>query len=145
MSQQPPIYSHTPPEGMPLPGNGSQAGPADSADRSMAVLAHLSTIASMILSAGWLSFAGPLVVWLMYKDRSHFVRRAAAGAFNFNVGMCLLSIIGWVLIFTFIGAVAGIPVLLVSFVMQLWCHIRAAIKASDGQVYRYPMQLRILS
>ncbi len=39
--------------------------------------AHASCFA-MALSAGWLSFVGPLVMWLIYKDRSPFVRQAAA-------------------------------------------------------------------
>ena len=59
----------------------------NSEERSMALIAHLSTIAALIISAGWLSFVGPLVVWFLYKDKSQFARQSAAGAFNFNLGM----------------------------------------------------------
>ena len=31
-------------------------------DRSMALIAHLSTLVATIISVGWLSFVGPLVV-----------------------------------------------------------------------------------
>lgn len=146
-------YPPPPPTGGPVystPPTYSQAGydpkglPVKRDDASMAVLAHLSTIVSMLISVGWLSFVGPLLVWFLYKDRSGFVRRCAAGAFNFNVSMWIVNVLGWIFTFTFIGAVIGIPMIVFSFVMQLWCHIRAAIKANDGIVYTYPLQLRIL-
>ena len=152
-AHDPHSYPPPPPAGGPVfdtpptysPQGYDPAGlPVKRDDTSIAVLAHLSTIVSMIISVGWLSFVGPLVVWFLYKDRSGFVRRCAAGAFNFNVSMWIVNVIGWILTFTVIGAVIGIPMLVFSFVMQLWCHIRAAIKASNGEVYGYPMQLRIL-
>lgn len=136
-SSQPPTYSNQ--------GWDPNGAPVQREDTSMAVLAHLSTIVSMIISVGWLSFVGPLVVWFLYKDRSGFVRRCAAGAFNFNVSMWIVNVIGWILTITVVGAIVGIPMLIFSFVMQLWCHIRAAIKARDGVVYTYPMQMRILT
>lgn len=111
----------------------------------MALVAHLSTLIAMVLSAGWLSFVGPLVVWLLYKDKSAFVRSSAAGAFNFNLGMWLMAIIGWICIFTFIGIIVGVPLLIFSAIAQVVCHIIGAVKANRGELYRYPFQLRILS
>lgn len=114
-------------------------------ERSMALIAHLSTLVAMVVSAGWLSFVGPLVVWLLYKDKSVFVRESAAGAFNFNVGMWVMSIVGWILIITVIGLPIGLILLAISFIAQIVCHILGAMKASKGELYRYPFQLRILS
>lgn len=116
-----------------------------SEERSMALIAHLSTIAALIISAGWLSFVGPLVVWFLYKDKSQFARQSAAGAFNFNLGMWVLSLIGWICVFTVIGAVIGIPILIFSAIAQIVCHIIGAVRASRGELYRYPFQLRVLS
>lgn len=114
-------------------------------DRSMALIAHLSTLVATIISAGWLSFVGPLVVWFLYKDKSAFVRESAAGAFNFNVGMWIMSIVGWICIITVIGIPIGLILLAISFIAQIVCHILGAMKASKGELYRYPFQLRILS
>ena len=114
-------------------------------ERSMALIAHLSTLVAMVVSAGWLSFVGPLVVWLLYKDKSVFVRESAAGAFNFNVGMWVMSIVGWIFILTLIGIPIGLLLLAISAVAQLVCHIIGAMRASKGELYRYPFQLRILS
>ncbi len=114
-------------------------------DRSMALIAHLSTLVATIISVGWLSFVGPLVVWFLYKDKSAFVRESAAGAFNFNVGMWIMSIVGWICIITVIGIPIGLILLAISFIAQIVCHILGAMKASKGELYRYPFQLRILS
>ncbi len=134
MSQDPQFY----------PPQANQPA-VSSEDRSVAMLAHLSTIVALVVSAGWLSFVGPLAVWFLYKDRSEFVRKSAAGAFNFNLGMWVLSLIGWICVFTVIGAVIGIPILIFSAIAQIVCHIIGAVRASRGELYRYPFQLRVLS
>ncbi len=114
-------------------------------ERTMAILAHLSTIVAMIVSAGWLSFVGPLIVWLLYKDRSPYVRQAAAGSFNFNLWAWVMSIVGWILFFTVIGIPVAIVLWIVAGVMTLWCHIHAAIRAANNRTYRYPARIPVLS
>ena len=110
----------------------------------MAVIAHASSLVAMVVSAGSLSFLGPLLVWLVYKDRSPYVRQAAAGAFNFNVGMLLLSVAGYICIFTIIGLPLGLLLLGLSALGQLVMHIIGTLRALDGRPYRYPLQIRIL-
>ncbi len=124
---------------------GGYPGAVTQDERSMAMLAHLSTIAALIISAGWLSFVGPLVVWFFYKDRSPFVRETAAGAFNFNIGINLFMIVGWLLTLTIVGAIVGIPMIIIGAVLQVVMHIIGAMRANRGELYRYPMQLRILN
>lgn len=114
-------------------------------ERTWSVLAHLSAPIAALVSLGWLSMVGPLIVWLVKKDASPAVRRAAAGAFNFNLSFWLLYLISWVLIFTVIGSVIGIPLLIVIFLVAAWCHIKGAIRAANGRVYDYPFQIRVLS
>ncbi|MGX0887673.1 uncharacterized protein ACUW97_002104 [Kocuria rhizophila] len=131
-----------PPQGPDGYRTGS-SGPRDD-ERTVAVLTHLAGPIAAIVSVGWLGFLGPLIVWFIYKDKSPFLRTAAAGAFNFNVTMWLVNLVGWVLLFTVILAPIGILLIAVYWVMLFVCHIMAAIKASRGDVYRYPMQLPIL-
>jgi uncharacterized Tic20 family protein len=119
--------------------------PATSEERTWSILAHLSAPIAAVVSLGWLSMIGPLVVWLVKKDSSPAVRRAAAGAFNFNLSFWLLYLISWILIFTFIGAIIGVPLLVIIFVVALWCHIKGAIRSSRGEGYDYPFQIRVLS
>lgn len=131
-----------PPAGPPYPG----APAPTSEERSMALLAHLSTLIAMVISVGWLSFVGPLIVWLTHKNSSQFVRRSAAGAFNFNLSMWVLTIIGWICVFTIVLLPVGLILLAVSAVGQIVFHIIGAARASHGELYRYPMQfVRVLS
>ncbi|WP_106850071.1 DUF4870 domain-containing protein [Blastococcus sp. Marseille-P5729] len=116
----------------------------DSEDRGAGVLAHLSAPIAFFLSAGWLSIVGPLIVWYMYKDRSPQVRRAAAGAFNFNISFWVMQVLGWVLVFTLIGIPVALLIWGVTFVVAAWCHIKGAIRAWNGRPYEYPFQIRIL-
>ncbi len=114
-------------------------------ERVPAILAHLATIIAMFVSAGWLSFVGPLVVWFMYKDRSEYVRRAAAGSFNFNIWAWVMTIIGWIMIFTVILLPVGILLLTIAFLMTIICHTLGAIRAANGEPFRYPAQIKILT
>ncbi|GAA1278587.1 hypothetical protein GCM10009609_47450 [Pseudonocardia aurantiaca] len=109
-----------------------------------AILAHLSAPIAALLSAGALSLLGPLLVWLVQKNEP-FARRAAAGAFNFNLSFWLLYLISWLLIFTVVGAVIGIPMIIVLFLVSAWCHVKGAVRAADDRPYDYPFQIRVLS
>lgn len=127
---------------------GAAAGrPLEGEERTMMLLAHLSAPLAMLLSAGWVPFLGPLLIWLFYKDRSAAVRRASAGAFNFNLTLSLISIGLWISVFLTLGVgfLWAVPGWIALFVIQLWCHIRGAIAAGEGRVYDYPFQLRVLS
>jgi uncharacterized protein len=112
--------------------------------RIAAIIAHLSAPIAALLSAGSLSLLGPLVVWLVMKN-DPYARKAAAGAFNFNLAFWLLYLVSWLLIFTVIGAVIGIPLIILLFVVSAWCHIKGAIRAANDRPYDYPFQIRVLS
>jgi uncharacterized Tic20 family protein len=112
--------------------------------RIAAILAHLSAPIAAVLSAGSLSLLGPLLVWLV-KKQDPIARRAAAGAFNFNLSFWLLYLVSWLLIFTVIGAVVGIPLIVALFLVSAWCHIKGAVRAADDRPYDYPFQIHVLS
>ncbi len=126
-------YSEANPNATPSPSS-----------RMAAILAHLSAPIAALLSAGSLSLLGPLLVWLL-KKHDRYARSAAAGAFNFNLSFWLLYLVSWLLIFTVIGAIVGIPLIIVLFVVSAWCHIKGAIRAADDRPYDYPFQIRVLS
>ena len=126
------------------PRYGNQPPAVGPDDRTPAALAHASSLIAMALSAGWLSFVGPLVMWLIYKDRSPFVRQAAAGAFNFNLGLWIMSIVGWIFILTVIGLPIGLILLAVSFLAQIIGHVIGTVRATQGRTINHPFQLRVL-
>ncbi len=133
MSYSQPPANHTPAGGL-----------ATGSERTVAILAHLSALIAAVVSVGWLSIVGPLVVYLVYKDRSPMVRQAAAGAFNFNLAVWLLIIAGWVCLFTVVLFPIAIILWVIAGVAALFCHIRGAVRASSGEAYSYPFSIPVL-
>ncbi|WP_270887689.1 DUF4870 domain-containing protein [Pedococcus sp. 5OH_020] len=131
MTQQP---SH--PSSQPLPS---------AEERTASILAHLSAIIAAVVSAGWLSIVGPLIVWALYKDRSPLARQAAAGAFNFNLAIWAAFIVGWICLFTIILIPVAVVLWIVAGLTALVCHIQGAVKANRNEPYRYPFEIRVLS
>ena len=147
--QDPRVHPYAPGPGGPWQGQapgGYGFGPSAPQDdeKTVAVLTHLAGPIAALVSAGWLGFLGPLIVWFVYKDKSPFLRGASAGAFNFNVTLWLVNVAGWVCVLTLILAPLGFVLIAAYWVMLLVCHIMAAVRAGRGEVYRYPLQMPIL-
>lgn len=113
-------------------------------ERTWAALAHASALVAAILSAGWLSFLGPLAVYLYGRSRSDFVRRSAANAFNFNILLWVATIVGWIFFFTLVGIPVAVVLWLAVFVGSILFHLIAALRAWQGHPYRYPWTIPIL-
>ena len=143
MTQQPGFQQYGDPD-HGMQSFGHQPVPVGPDDRTFAALAHASSLIAMVVSAGWLSFVGPLVMWLIYKDRSPFVRQAAAGSFNFNLGLWIMSIVGWIFILTVIGIPIGLVLLAISVIAQIVGHVIGTLRATRGRTINYPFQLRVL-
>ena len=107
-------------------------------ERNLAVLAHLATFAGYLVPFG--NILGPLVIFLVKKDDSPYIRHHAAEALNFQITVTILAVVFLILCFVLIG----FPLLLVLMVADLVLTIVAAIKASDGVHYRYPMCMRLV-
>ena len=99
---------------------------ANSDDTIWAILAHLSYFL--------LPFIGPLIIYLIKKDQSPFVRAHAAQALNFHITLLIASIVSAILILLVIGIVMLIALGIAGVVFT----ILAAMAAGRGQPYRYP-------
>ncbi|MFT0847024.1 DUF4870 domain-containing protein [Actinomycetaceae bacterium L2_0104] len=128
--------------GDPQPGDGELSREDD---KTFAILAALSIPVGLLFSLGWLGFAGPLIIWLIYRDRSPFLREAAARAFNFQLGMTIANVVAWVLIFTLVLIPVSIIIWLVIFVLSLYYPIRATMAATNYRLFNYPFSIGILS
>jgi hypothetical protein len=124
----------TPPLGAPA-GTGQQM--SLQAERNWAMAAHLSSFAAAYVALG---FLGPLVVLLAVGNRSPFVRRHAVEALNFNLTWLLYiavaAVLAWLLV--------GIPLLILLGLGYLVLVVLAAIEASNGREYRYPLTIRLV-
>ena len=106
--------------------------------RTTAVVAHLSTFAGLVVPFG--SVIGPLAVWLTRRDRDPFIDQAGREALNFGIS---IAIYGSVLLVAALMLV-GIPLLIVGVIAWVVLASLAAVKASQGQPYRYPLTLRLV-
>lgn len=111
-------------------GPGGSQGSSD--DTIWAVLAHLSFFG--------LPFIGPLVIYLVKKDTSPFVRLHAAEALNFHITLTIATAISTVLILVLIG----IFLLIAVGVFGLVGTVLAAVAAGQGRTFRYPLTLHLL-
>lgn len=114
-----------------------------SEERTWAMVAHIG-----VLIAAWLAmgFLCPLIVWLVFRDRSDFVRRHAVESLNFQISLLIYSAISAVLIFiTFgLGVLIVVPLVVIGAIAALVVIILATIAASGGSDYRYPLTIRFI-
>ena len=123
-------------------GGGNETTETEATDqeeiRTTAVAAHLSTFAGLVVPFG--SVIGPLAVWLTRRDRDPFIDQAGREALNFGIS---IAIYGSVLLVAALMLV-GIPLLMVGVVAWVVLASLAAVKASQGQAYRYPLTMRLV-
>lgn len=138
------FYGQQPAQAFDAYGN-----PIPSDAKSMAVLAHLSGLLGLVFTASFASFIGPLIFWFIYKDRPGyaFVRAAAAGAFNFSFTLWLAYIASILVTVITLGVAAIFTwiICLAIWVALIVVHIIAATKANKGEVYTYPMTIKVLN
>jgi uncharacterized protein len=123
------------------PTNAPAPGPVTptETDRTCAMLAHLSALAGLVV---WLvgCVLGPLAVWISRRDQSSFVAEHAREALNFNITVVLAALVCMLLMLVFVGFILGAAL----FIAWLVLTLIAAIKASEGAIYRYPVSLRLV-
>jgi uncharacterized Tic20 family protein len=122
------------PSDTPVPGTA----PTEN-ERTWGMLAHLSALSGVVL---WLlgCILGPLAVWIARRDQSAFVTEHAREALNFNITIVLAALVCMLLMLVFVGFILGTAL----FVVWLVFTLIAAIKASEGEHYRYPFSLRLV-
>ena len=131
MENQPP-YS-TPPNSPIGPNPMSQSD-----ERLWAMLVHLSALPGSFVVIG--SIILPLVIWQIHKERSAFVDYHGKEAVNFNITMAIAAAVSFVLFLLLVGLVL---IWLVGLVWLVFTVI-AAVRASNGEYYRYPVTIRFI-
>lgn len=121
----PPAVEPPPPSALPPPGGD---------DKLWAVACHLS----VLLGVGILL---PLIVWMVKKDESAVVAAHAREALNFHLSLYLYAACCIPLILLFCLGYALLPVI---GLFGLICAIMAAMEASTGGFFRYPLCIRFL-
>lgn len=120
----------------PLPPAPSSLSESDA--RMWAMLTHLSALPGSFFVIG--SVVAPLVIWQIQKDKSAFVDYHGKEALNFQITIALATAASFLLMFVLIGFVLIWAVGIVWLIFT----IIAAIKANNGEYYRYPITIRFI-
>lgn len=103
-------------------------------DKLWAIVCHLSGFIGA-------PFLIPLIVYLVMKDESPFVRRQSREALNFHLSLLVYSLLCVPLMF--IGV--GFLILFALWAVSLVFAVVAAIKTGGGSPYSYPLTIRFVS
>lgn len=108
-------------------------------ERMWGMFCHLSALAGYVIPLG--SIIGPLVIWSIKKQEYPFVDDQGKEALNFNISMAIYMIVSAILIII----VIGILMLIALGIFQLIMIIIAAVKANNGEAFRYPLTIRFVN
>lgn len=99
--------------------------------RNMAMLCHL---------LGIVGFFAPLMIWLIEREKHRFVDEHGREAMNYQVSLLLYYFVSWLLA----PLIIGIFMLCVLTIVHVALVIVAAVKASHGKLWRYPIAISFL-
>jgi uncharacterized Tic20 family protein len=107
--------------------------------RKWAMFCHLSALVG-VLGNGLGFLVGPLVVWLLKKEDDPFINEQGKEAVNFQITMFIALFVSGILVLV----VIGIVLLIVVGIMMIVFPIIGAIRANEGESYRYPFSIRFI-
>ncbi len=107
--------------------------------RKWAMICHIIALTG-ILANGIGYLLGPLIVWLIKKEDDPFIDEQGKEAVNFQITMFIALFVSAILIVIGIG----IFLLIAIGILMTVFPIIAAVKANDGEHYRYPLAYRFI-
>ena len=116
------------------------ATPVASNTRTWVVLCHASALLGLFFHFIGHIF-GPLIVWLVKRGESAEIDAHGKESLNFQLSMLIYDAVAAILCLVLIG----FPILLLLWVLNTDFVIIASVKASEGQLYRYPFTIRFIN
>lgn len=108
-------------------------------ERNWAMLCHLSAFLGAV-GIPFGNILGPLGVWLWKRTEYPMVEEHGKESLNFQISMTVYMIVAGILVFVLIG----IPILALLILADIMFTVIAAVKASSGESYRYPLTIRMV-
>ncbi len=107
--------------------------------RTWLVLCHASALLGLFVHFLGHIF-GPLIVWMVKRPESAEIDAHGKESLNFQLSMLIYDVVAFILCFVLIG----IPILVLLWILNTIFVIIASIKASEGELYRYPLTIRFI-
>lgn len=121
------------------PYQGQRSNSLGMEENSYLTLMHISQFAGFIVVG--LGFIIPIVMWLISADKSEAVNRHGKNIANFMLSMLIYIVISLILCLLLIG----IPMLVALGIIEIVFIIIAAIKANNGEYWRYPLSIQFFT
>jgi uncharacterized Tic20 family protein len=112
----------------------------ESKEKILAVVSHLGGL----IPCCFLPVVIPFVIWITKGEESPFVNRQAKEALNFQISLSIYFACCWLLVFTILGIPIAFIAFIVFIIMNFICSIIGAVKTSQGSIYNYPLNLRLI-
>lgn len=119
-----------------IDGDGVASSDADA--RRIAMACHLSGFAGYLIPFG--SLVVPVVVWLVNRRSHPYIDEQGREAVNFQLSLFVYMLLCLALVLAMIGVLL-LPLLALWHVIFM---IIAAVRASEGEAFRYPMIVRFV-
>lgn len=119
--------------------SGSPQTLDDKETRNWAMVLHLSMLSGLVVP-----FAGlivPIVIYILKKDELPGLVPHGHVVFNWMISAVIYAVISMLLIIVIIG----IPLLAALAIISIIFPIIGGVKASDGEVWPYPLSIRFFS
>lgn len=107
--------------------------------RMWAMFCHLAALAGLVVPVVG-CIIGPLIVWQIKKEEFPFVDEQGKEAVNFQISVLIYGIVAGLLCFACVGIILLPAVVIFDLVFMLI----AAVKANNGEHYRYPLTIRFI-
>ena len=122
------------------PGVFGEAAPfsREQQTRQWAFLLHLSQLAGYVVPLAGL--VAPIVIWQLKKDELPGIDAHGKNVLNWILSELIYFMVSVLLVFVFIG----IPLLIALGICGIVFAILGAIKANNGEVWKYPLSITFL-
>ena len=100
-------------------------------EKTMALLSHVLTLVPGV------GFLAPLIIYLIKKDESSFIAAQAKESLNFQITL-------YIVIFGLFITIIGIFLIWIIAIVALVLVIIASLRANEGKLYRYPLNIRFI-
>lgn len=106
--------------------------------RTWAMLLHLSVFLGYVIPFGGL--IAPILIWQLKKDEFPDLDQHGKMVLNFLISMLIYGLVAFVLTFVLIGIFVALGLMVMGVVFP----IVGAIKANNGEFWKYPLILQLV-
>jgi len=134
-----------PPPPPPPPGGGPTPPPppgyANNDEKTWALLAHFGGAGGMFILGGVGGWIMPLIAWQTKGKESATVRAHSLNALNFQLTWSIVGLIGYPLLCAL--GLGGL-VIAAAAIIGIIFGIIGGVRANEGQLYEYPLSIKMI-